>query len=65
VRRLTAKPGDFRDVEGRRMPFKRLARSWPDKGITEIELRRVLETPDLPDNLFSSLNLRKQHFPEF
>jgi hypothetical protein len=65
VRRLTSKPADFREVEGRRIAFKRIVRGWPDDGATEIALVNVLQTPDLPDNLFSSLNLRKQHFPEF
>jgi len=65
IRRLTSKPEDFRDVEGRRVPFHRVARTWPDSGPTEIALLHVLETADLPDDLFSSLNLKKQHFPEF
>ena len=65
TRKLTSKPEDFREVEGRRIAFKRVARTWPDEGPTEIALVHMLETPDLPDNLFSSLNLRKQHFPEF
>ena len=65
ARQLTSKPEDFREVDGRRIAFKRVARTWPDDGPTEIALVHVLETPDLPDNLFSSLNLRKQHFPEF
>lgn len=65
VRRLTAKPADFQEIDGRRVPVRRIARNWPDKGLTEIVLKRILETPDLPDNLFSALNLRKQHFPEF
>jgi len=65
VRTLTSKPEDFKDVEGRRVPFHRIARSWPDTGPTEINLLHALETADLPDNLFSALNLKKQHFPEF
>jgi hypothetical protein len=65
VRQLTSKPEDFREVDGRRLAFKRVVRSWPDDVPTEIALVHVLQTPDLPDNLFSSLNLRKQRFPEF
>lgn len=65
IRRLTSKPEDFREVEGRRIPFRRVARTWPDTGPTEIVLLHQLETADLPDDLFSSLNLKKQHFPEF
>ena len=63
MRQLTSKPEDFREVDGRRLPFKRVVRSWPDDGPSEIALVHALETPDLPDNLFSSLNLRKQRFP--
>lgn len=65
IRRLTSKPEDFRDVDGRRLAFHRTARTWPDDGPTEIRLLAALETPDLPDNLFSALNLRVQHFPKF
>ena len=65
IRRLTSKPEDFRDVDGRRLPFHRTARTWPDTGPTEIVLLAALETPDLPDNLFSALNLTRQHFPKF
>ena len=65
VRRLTSAPGDFKDVGGRRLPFRRVAHGWADDGETEIVLLRVVETPDLPDGLFSELNLRVQHFPEF
>jgi hypothetical protein len=65
IRRLTSKPEDFREVDGRRLPFRRTARSWPDTGPTEIVLVAALETPDLPDNLFSAMNLTRQHFPKF
>jgi hypothetical protein len=65
TRRLTTAPGDFKDVGGRRLPFRRIAHSWADDGETEILLQRVVETPDLPDGLFSHLNLRVQHFPQF
>jgi len=65
IRRLTSRPEDFRDIEGRRVPFRRTAVTWPDTGPTEIVLVHALETPDLPDDLFSALNLKKQHFPEF
>lgn len=65
MRRLSTAPRDFKDVGGRRLPFRRIAHSWADDGETEILLERVVEAPDLPDGLFSELNLRMQHFPEF
>ena len=65
VRRLSTTPGDYRDFEGRRLPMRRVARRWADGGETEIVLQRALETQDLPDNLFSHLNLRVQRFPHF
>ncbi len=65
VRRLSASPSDFEDFGGRRLPKKRIARGWADDGETEIVLVRAVETADLPDELFSHLNLRVQHFPEF
>jgi hypothetical protein len=42
-----------------------LAHRWADAGETEIVLKRVVEMPDLPDRLFSHLNLKEQRFPEF
>ena len=66
VRRLTTSPGDYQEMEGRRLAMRRVAKRWADDGgETEILLKRVLETADLPDGLFSHLNLRVQHFPDF
>jgi hypothetical protein len=66
ARRLTTAPGDYAEFDGRRLPLRRVAKRWADDGgETEIVLRRVLEIGDLPDALFSQLNLRVQHFPEF
>jgi hypothetical protein len=65
VRTLTSTLADYKDFGGHRLPIRRLARRWGDDGETEIVLQRVVETPDLPDALFSHLNLRVQHFPEF
>jgi Outer membrane lipoprotein-sorting protein len=65
VRRLTTAPDEYQVLDGRRLAARRVARRWADGGETEIVLRRVLETADLPDGLFSHLNLRVQHFPQF
>lgn len=65
VRELSTTPEDYRDVGGRRIPFRWVAQRWADDGETEILLQRIVETPDLPDALFSHLNLRVQHFPQF
>lgn len=66
IRRLTTSLEDYQDIGGRRLPMHRVARRWADDGEpTDIVLKRVVETPDLPDGLFSHLNLRVQHFPEF
>ena len=65
VRRLSSAPEDYMDVEGRRLPMRRVARRWADGGETLIVLQRVVESPGLPDGLFSTLNLRVQHFPLF
>jgi Outer membrane lipoprotein-sorting protein len=65
VRRLSTTPADYRDVGGRRIPFRWVADRWADDGETEIVLQRIVETPSLPDGLFSHLNLRVQHFPQF
>jgi hypothetical protein len=65
VRRLSTTPADYQDFGGRRLPMRRIARRWADGGETEIVLRRVVEIADLPDGLFSHLNLRVQHFPQF
>lgn len=64
-RRLSVAPGEHHDYDGRRIPRLRIAKGWADDGQTEIELISVLATPELPDGLFSHLNLRVQHFPEF
>jgi len=65
VRRLSATPADYRDIGGHRLPFHRLARRWGDGGATEIVLQRAVETPNLPDEIFTDLNLRLRHFPQF
>jgi hypothetical protein len=65
VRRLSTTPADYKEVGGRRLPMRRVASRWADGGETEIVLQRVIETGDLPDGLFSHLNLRMQHFPQF
>jgi hypothetical protein len=64
-RRLTSKRNDFRNIGGRRLAFHRIAKSWADDGETEIDLLRVLDTPELPDSLFSHMNLKTQRFPVF
>ena len=65
VRRLSTTPADYRDIGGHRLPFHRVARRWGDGGETEIVLQHALETPDLPDEMFTDLNLRLRHFPQF
>ncbi|HTO07490.1 MAG TPA: outer membrane lipoprotein-sorting protein [Myxococcota bacterium] len=65
VRRLSTTLADYQDIGGRRLAMRWTARRWADGGQTEIVLKRVVETPDLPDRLFSHLNLKEQRFPEF
>lgn len=65
VRRLTTTLKDYQDTAGRRLAMRWVATRWADGGETEITLKRVVETADLPDGLFSHLNLRVQHFPHF
>jgi hypothetical protein len=65
VRRLSTTLADYQDIGGRRLPMRWLAHRWADAGETEIVLKRVVEMPDLPDRLFSHLNLKEQRFPEF
>jgi hypothetical protein len=66
VRRLSTTPGDYRDIGGgHRLPFHRVARRWADNGETEIVLHRAVETPGLPDQLFTKHNLLVRHFPLF
>jgi hypothetical protein len=65
VRRLSTTLDDYQDVGGRKLAMRWIARRWADDGETEIVLKRVIETADLPDGLFSQLNLRIQHFPQF
>ena len=66
VRRLTTTLADYEDIGGRRLPMRWVAKRWADDGReTEIVLKHVVETADLPDRLFSHLNLREHHFPEF
>jgi outer membrane lipoprotein-sorting protein len=65
VRRLTTTLADYKDIGGRRLPMRWLAHRWADGGETEIVLKNVVETADLPDRLFSHQNLKERHFPEF
>jgi len=65
VRRLTTTLADYKDIGGRRLAMRWVAHRWADGGETEIVLKHVLETADLPDGLFSHLNLRVQRFPDF
>lgn len=64
-RRITTTPADYSEFEGRRLPVRRIARSWADSGETALLLRSVLPTADLPDELFSHKNLLVQRFPDF
>jgi hypothetical protein len=65
VRQISIPLDGYQVVDGRRLPMRRIARSWPDSGETELVMQRVLETPDLPDELFSHRNLVAQRFPDF
>ncbi len=64
-RRISIAPTDYQEHHGRRLPMRRIARSWGDSGETELVMRNVLPTPELPDELFSNRNLVVQRFPEF
>ncbi len=64
-RRISIPPDAYQLIDGRRLPMRRIARSWPDSGETELVMQRLLETPDLPDELFSHKNLVAQRFPDF
>jgi len=64
-RRISIPPDAYQIHDGRRLPMRRIARSWPDSGETELVTRSVLATPDLPDELFSHKNLVAQRFPDF
>jgi len=64
-RRITIAPEDYAEHDGRRLPMRRTAHSWGDAGQTELVMKSVLPTPDLPDELFSHRNLLVQRFPEF
>lgn len=64
-RRMTIPPDAYEVHDGRRLPMRRIARSFPDDGELELVVKSVLPTPDLPDELFSHKNLVAQHFPEF
>jgi hypothetical protein len=65
VRRLSTTLADYQDIGGRKLATRWTAKRWADQGETEIVLRRVVETADLPDGLFSQRSLAIQHFPEF
>ena len=64
-RRISISPDAYEEHDGRRLPMRRIARSWPDSGETELVTKHVLATPDLPDELFSNKNLVAQRFPNF
>ena len=64
-RRISIPPDAYEVHDGRRLPMRRIARSWPDSGETELVTMRVLATPGLPDVLFSHKNLVAQRFPNF
>lgn len=64
-RRISIAPEDYAVHDGRRLPMRRIARSWGDSGQTELMLKSVLPTPELPDELFSHRNLVVQRFPKF
>lgn len=64
-RRITIPPDAYEVHDGRRLPMRRTARSFPDSGETELVIKSVLATPDLPDELFSHKNLMAQRFPDF
>ena len=64
-RRISIPPDAYEVHDGRRLPMRRIAHSYADSGETELEVKRVLATPDLPDELFSHRNLMAQHFPDF
>jgi hypothetical protein len=65
VRRISISPDAYEVHDGRRLPMRRIARSFPDSGETELLTRHVLATSDLPDELFSHKNLVAQRFPDF
>jgi outer membrane lipoprotein-sorting protein len=65
VRRLTTTLADYQDVGAHKLAMRWTARRWADGGETEIVLRHVVETAELPDGLFSQRKLSTQHFPEF
>jgi len=64
-RRISIAPEDYAERDGRRLPLRRIARGWADNGETELLLKNVLATPELPDELFSHRNLVAQRFPDF
>jgi hypothetical protein len=64
-RRISIAPEDYKEFDGRRLPVRRTAHSYADSGTTELVLKNVLPTSDLPDELFSHRNLIAQRFPDF
>jgi hypothetical protein len=64
-RRISIPPDAYEVHDGRRLPMRRIAHSYADSGETELVVKRVLATPELPDELFSHRNLVAQHFPDF
>ena len=64
-RRISISPDAYVEYDGRRLPMRRTALSWADTGETELVIKRVLATAELPDELFSQRNLVAQHFPNF
>jgi hypothetical protein len=64
-RRISIPPDAYEVHDGRRLPMRRIAHSYADSGETELVVKRVLATPELPEGLFSHRNLVAQHFPDF
>jgi hypothetical protein len=64
-RRVSIPPDSYQLHDGRRLPMRRIARSFPDSGELELLTVSILATPDLPDELFSHKNLVAQRFPNF
>ncbi len=64
-RRISIPPDAYEVHDGRRLPMRRIAHGYADRGETELVVKRLLATPDLPDDLFSHRNLVAQRFPDF
>ena len=58
-------PQDYREYEGRRLPWRRRIVDLPDQAPTEVLLRNIVVDTPLPDALFTRHNLKVQRFPSF